>query len=657
MSRTSLDARIRTLLLRGGDALAVLALAIAGLLIIKQVAPFGFSASPDVAHHYALIRWLMEHWAVGPDAPAVLDEMAVYPRYAHALAAIIGTIAHSPFIGMQLVASLALVSCWGAVAYVSRLFPGAASWAFSLVFFALLALNNATAGFDLFGHEIVVNYFFPQLVGQACFMVVVVLAARLERKYGDTSASLPALGVIVMSLAFAGIHLLPAMEGVAYGLILLATHVLSSRERWLARTALLLVATAAAAVLLLHLPAFRAMRAISENNGYLPLAVLDTLPRLITLAGVTGLLSLALVGISIPGHRFHASRFAAVARHLGSAGAAIAALCILQALAAAAGVGSNYACRKYAFGLVTFAVMNFSALVAYVAFRRREEAREPVQPLFGWIQPAALLMALWWLTFPSDPGVIDAKTFLPLEQVATLARDDGALAGDRQAYARGLVVGQMSTVANYLVSQAIFHAPRDANGMAPLFDRDFPNPAGVGAIFTTASNASVWSAPDCRRSALGHGFVVTDGQCLAAKFSDECRDDLNMAIQGFLPGAMMTGFGDPEPAGRWTIADKATFTCRLSKSSRPTTASIDVQPFSPNGRPQVVEISINGGPVARRTLTQAATFDVEVPSSGTAPAKLQVSISVPSAVSPRDVGLSEDGRKLGVMVSHVRLMH
>lgn len=655
MTRPNLDAAGRALLIRGGDILATLALLLAGAFIVKHLIPYGFSASPDVAHHYALIRWLMEHWTVEGNAPAVLGEMAIYPRYAHALAAVLGTTLHSPFIGMQVVASLSLVACWAAMAYTSRLFPGWASWAFSLTLVALLALNSVTAGFDLFGHEIVVNYFFSQLTAQACFMILVVLAARLERGQGGSSATLPALAVIVISLACAGIHLLPAIEGVGYGLLLLAVHVLSSRERWLARAALLVVAAVTAGALLLHHPSFLAMRAISENNGYLPLAVLDSLPRLLTLALVTGLLSLVLIGISVPGHRFHAPRFAAVARHLGCAGATIAGLCTLQALAAVAGFGSNYACRKYAFGLVTFAALNLSALVAYVTFRRRDSERKAPEAPFSWLQPALLVIAVWWFTFPAAPGVIDAATFLPLERVATLARDDGALAGDRQPYARGLVVGQMSTVANYLVSQAIFHAPRDENGMAPLFDRDFPNPSNVGAIFTSAQSTSVWSATDCRTRTLGYGYVVTDGRCLIAKFTNNCRDDLNLAISGFLPASMMSGFGDPEPVGRWTIAEKATLICKVGTAGLPSAASIDMQPFSPNGRPQVVEISINGGPVERHTLTQAVTLEVKVPNVGMNSDHLQITLSVPSAVSPRDVGLSEDGRKLGVMISHIRL--
>lgn len=655
MTRSDADWRNRARLKGRRELLSVAALIIAGIFIARHLLPYGFSASPDVAHHYALIRWLMEHWSVGTDAPPVLGEMAIYPRYAHALAAVLGTMFNSPFIGMQLVTTLALLTCWASIANLSRLFPGSLSWVFSITLIALLALNSCTLHLDLFGHEIVVNYFFSQMVGQACLMVVLFAAAASERARGGGSTASVALAIIASSLAFAGIHLLPALEGIAYGLLLLTVHAFSARGPRLGWVALVgLVAVAAGALLLSH-PAFKAMRAISENDGYLPLAALDSLPRLLTLAIATGVLSVALVGISVPGHRWYSPRLAAVARHLGCAGAAVSGLCVLQAFAAVFGYGSNYACRKYAFGLVTFFALNASALMAYGLRRLSHDDTERLAP-FSWLQPAILIVTFWIFALAGSSKAVDAETFLPLERIATLARDDGSLAGDRQAYARGLVVGDISTVANYLVSQAIFRAPRDANGLAPLYNRDFPDPRGVGAIFTSAG-ATPWSTPECRTRTLGDGYVVTDGQCLIKKFSSDCGDKISLTVDGFFPGGMMTGFGDAEPEGRWTVAKTAILSCNVENGALPTSALIDVQPFSPGGRTQTVEISVNGGPVVRQALKEATTLQVDVPKSRTADAGVHIAFSILSPVSPRDAGLSADGRALGVMVKQVRFRH
>lgn len=650
--RNDLDSRIQARLVHGGGALTVIACVAAALVVFFRVLPYGYSSSPDVAHHYALIRWLLEHWSIQDQASTVLGEMAVYPRYAHVLAAALGMLTGSPFMGMQAVTALALAGCWTAIALSSRLFPGRASWVFTCVLFALLAVNHFTAGLDLFGHEIVVNYFYSQLAGQACFMAIVMLAARVDYPQGPATSAFPALGVIAASLLLAGVHLLPAIEGIAYGLLLLAIHA-CSRTRWLPRLVLLGAVTLLAAAVLLRHPAYAAMRAISDNDGYLPLAQLSNIHRVLALAVFTGLVSLALIVRSIAGHRLHREHGAAIARHLGAAGAAIAALCMLQAIAAAAGAGSNYACRKYAFGLTTFAIVNVAGLIALM-LGTRHTGQRPAGTLFGWAQPALLLGALWFFTFANSKVEVDTATFLPLEHTATLARDHGDLSGEHQAYARGLVVGGMSNVANYLVSQGIFHAPRDGNGTAPLFDRDFPDPAAVGAIFTSSRTPSIWSSPACVRHVLGHGYVVADGACILAQLTDDCRDDIDLTNRGFAPATMLTGFSSSGPTGRWTDGDRATLSCRVSTSGRPAIVSIDLQPYSPNGHQQLIDVSVNGAAAQQHVLTTGTTIELPVPATGADADHVVVSFAMRSAMSPHDAGLSSDDRKLGVLVSHVR---
>jgi hypothetical protein len=653
---TKWDGYIGSHMLRGGRLLTVVATLALGAAVFVRILPYGYSSSPDVAHHYALIRWLMEHWGVGDGAAPILGEMSVYPRYAHVLAAVLGTVAHSPFLGMQLVATVSLVACWIALASMARLLPGRASWVFVSTFVALLALNLATLNLDLVGHEIVVNYFLSQLAGQACLLVIIAGCARIEAVKGH-GIRLP-LAVIALSVLFAGIHLLPAIEGLGYGLVLIAAHALSDRRGWLRRS-LVLVAAACIGVAAIYLhPAFAAMRTISDNNGYLPLSAITTLPRLMVLATTTGIASLALIWLSLPWHRFHITRAAAAARHLGSAGGAIALLCMLQAVAAALGVGSEYAARKYAFGLSTILLMEAALLATLLVNRRLAQDSTLVRPAFGWLQPALIIAALWIFTFSRSHREVDAPSFLAVESAATVARQIGALNGPHQAYARGLVLGGMSNVGNYLVSQAIFAAPRDGNGFAPLYDRDFPAPASVGAIFSSTTNASVWADPGCVRTHLDAGFVVSDGACILRKFSDVCRSAFDLSSSGFLPGSMMTGFSSAESGGRWTEGSVATLTCRYD-GGKPqwTHLKLDVQPFSPRGHTQVVEIAVNGVAAGRFALTEGTTLDAPLPVSALNDAHvLTITMSIPDALSPKEAGISPDGRKLGFMVKRLILL-
>ncbi|TCV95755.1 hypothetical protein EC912_10299 [Luteibacter rhizovicinus] len=640
-------------LVRGGRSLTVSATLALGACIFAWAFPYGYSASPDLAHHYGLIRWLMEHWGVSEGAASILGEMSIYPRYAHILAAVLGTAAHSPFLGMQLVATASLVVCWIALASMSQLLPGRASWMFVCTFVVLIALNRETISLDLVGHEIVVNYFFSQLAGQACFLAIVAFCARAETNKGS-GIVLPFV-VIALAVLMAGIHLVPAIEGLGYGLVLLSAHALSDKRTWLLRSAVLVGAVGVGvAAMYLH-PAFAASRSISENNGFLPLSAVTTLPRLMLLAATTGLASLALIWISLPWHRFHLPRVAAVARHIGSAGAAIAFLCMLQAVAAAMHLGSEYAVRKYAFGLSTILLMEIALLVT--VFCSKRFAQDSTRAPFAWSQPAMVLAALWIFSFSDSRPDVDAPSFLALENAATVAKETGAVNGEHPAYARGLVLGDMSNVANYLVSQAIFGAPRDGNVFAPLYDREFPAPETVGAIFSSTNDPSFWSDEGCVRTRLDGGFVVSNGQCIRARFSDACRETFIFSFKGFLSTSMMTGFSNAEEGGRWTEGNRSTITCRKAEGNPDwTQLKLDVQPFSPNGHVQAVEISINGVSAGKYSLTDAATLTVPLPEAARNDHHaLTVSLSLPNALSPKEAGLSSDGRKLGLMLKRATL--
>lgn len=647
----TLDGRLREKLSRGGGWLTVSALLAVVVFIFIRAVPYGYSSSPDVAHHYALIRWLHDHWGVESGAAPVLGEMAIYPRYAHVLAACVSALVHSPFIGMQVVATMSLVACWAAVGALSRLLPGKSSWLFVGSLLALLAVNRVYPRLDLFGHEIVVNYFLPQLAGQAFFMLVVAGCAFVERARGS-SFSLPLIAVLLAILA-AGIHLLPALEGVAYGLMLLGMYAISDPGKAWKRLGVLVIVTILAGVAIYRHPAFMAMRTISDNNGYLPLSFLTSLPRLATMATIVALMSATLLYVSLPYSRLHASKIAVAARHVGCAGGAIAALCLMQLVASRFGIGSEYACRKYAFGLSTFLLLQISLLIVIIRSGRNAASHTTQRPLLGWLQPAIILAAMWVLTFSHSHREVTAPEFLAVESAASVARATGAVDGTMHAYARGLVVGDMSNVANYLVSLAIFSSPRDGNGYAPLYDHDFPEPSRVGAIFSSTDHPSVWSDPSCIRTRLGDGFVVSDGQCIMAKFSDICRQTLDFSSSGHLPETMMTGVSSAGDTGRWTDGNHATLRCRYPSQGMafPHSLRLSVSPFSPSGHSQHLTISVNGVPVGTWSLTTATLIDIDVPESARSTSDtFTLSLDLPDALSPRNAGISSDSRNLGVML-------
>lgn len=65
--------------------------------------------SPDLAHHYALVARIAEHWILPATFDQTLGEMNFYPRYSHIAPALAGSLFGSPLIGLKLVSLIAVL--------------------------------------------------------------------------------------------------------------------------------------------------------------------------------------------------------------------------------------------------------------------------------------------------------------------------------------------------------------------------------------------------------------------------------------------------------------------------------------------------------------------------------------------------------------------
>jgi hypothetical protein len=159
-----------------------------------------------------------------------------------------------------------------------------------IAFAVLLIANRIIFKLNIFGSELVDNYFFSQLFAQAgmlCVLAIALLLERCEIRRGYRYAFL-----IVAILVIEGAHLLPALELlVCMGVLVLSDLV----DRWIGKrtashagfyTYLLLsgsVLLGTAAAVLVH-PTFGAMRMISENNGDLTVNRFGSIMSLVLLA-------------------------------------------------------------------------------------------------------------------------------------------------------------------------------------------------------------------------------------------------------------------------------------------------------------------------------------------------------------------------------------
>lgn len=227
------------------------------------------SQSVDLAHHYALAYRIAENFNLVNSNDPTLGEMNYYPRLSHIVAAIVGWPLHSTFLGLQVVSLLSLAAIWGAFIYMLNTLPRRVARASTLTLVLLLVVNRYVFHFDVHGGEIVGNYFYSQLVGQAVAILSMAVAVFLEVRRGRGTAYVFLIGVIALNT---GVHLLPTLEllGLLGGLVLFNAYS-DFLERELsvpAAVASLLIPIVALAGVVLN-PAFSSMRKISENDGAL----------------------------------------------------------------------------------------------------------------------------------------------------------------------------------------------------------------------------------------------------------------------------------------------------------------------------------------------------------------------------------------------------
>jgi len=556
-----------------------------------------WSGSVDLAHHYALVAYIEGHFRAPSNVP-YLAEMSFYPHYSHALAAMLGTVLGSPLMGLQLLTLLAIYGLWAAIAIALGTLPQRQAWVFLPFFAALLALNRFVLHAELFGQEVINNFFFAELVAQALCAWIFTLMLLMERR-GKPALLRYMFCVAALHLAVQ-VHLLPTLElfGSLGLLIVLDVVAVDGRQRL--RTALLggIALILGGAVIVLD-PAFAAMRRLSANNGALNLHLLPDLPALALLAIVVILLSLALTRQWFGKSRTQPDRRLLAYKYFACFGAAAAILCLLQMLLLRWGMGSEYACRKYAFALQTAVIIDLALLIC--AFATRHAApqmtaiRSRSQYMVANLSPASLLGLGLVLGFAPPRGVQGQSVghLVAVEHaISAIYTADSVTTAARQNYVAG--IAGLPWIDNYLFSIGRTEAP--LGRITIDFTRGLPvqNPERIGEIITSAGSRA-WDVPACRQHPVSSGLVVVDGACVIAHHS-ECDRGYDFAEGGYLPPGVADGFNGAESSGRWSQGLHSSIRCTLKPGTpRPARVLIYAQGHLSAG-PQRMLVSINGGP-------------------------------------------------------------
>lgn len=409
-------------------------------------------AGVDLAHHYALVRVLMDE-GIRTGLDPNLGEMNFYPPLSHYLAAAVGFVTGSGFTAILAAAAGAVAGLYVLLLSLLRSVSTTAALTAAVVLGVLVAGRIGLVP----GAEIVGNFFFSQLVAYALALTAVAAGAGCYRRHEGVLFDLVVL-VAVHVIAFA--HLLPALQLLGtYGLVLLAGFV---EERTRLATIRLALFSGLGLTLLLH-PSFAAMTAIAANEGGAAFGFAMTRPlRILVFVGSLSASGAAMIAFR---HQKGAGLF------LGAFGCAAALLGLAQWLVfAMTGYGSSYAVTKHLAASATFGLVNASALFGVWLEKLVGGQGSGSQ---GW--QASLVIGIVAVVLPLstlDPRWKGAADFLAFQSFARLHAPS----------VPGIALSsKLRQTLNYLISIGDLKLPRDQRAAAILFAT--PLPPGTYLIF------------------------------------------------------------------------------------------------------------------------------------------------------------------------------
>lgn len=622
-------------------------LGITAVLLVIYHLSTGWSHSVDLAHHYALAARLAENLQLSGLDPT-LGEMNYYPRASHALAAMVGMLVNSTFLGMQIVALASLALTWAAYLAILQTLPGRASTIGMLLLAGLLYLNYKSLGISFHGAEIAGNYFFSQLVGQALAALSVVVAIHMEARHPrwHIYAFLGTAATVLCS-----VHLLPSLEMLAVLALLLVVDTVDaaaashSYRRNVAAAAVVLAIAVAGVV---RNPAFAAMRQIAENDGRLILNFLPS-PGAICMLCLLALLMSALLLRSW----WRAGRSDAASKYLALYGAGMAGLCLLQLLLLHFHLGSDYAVKKYSFGITSFILVTIVRAAAIAMAAQLNNALDGARLPGGFVVPTlAMVLALCVCFSYAAPwiGGLDNAALVKLERQILTMRDTTLTPPPPGKYDVVIDLAGQGSVVNYMFSIALAHIPRPVAGLALVDENKLGDMDQYGSIISSRGY-SRYTGRGCELQSFGP-LVALDPVCLKESLarSSMCKGTVDFSINGRIDPNQLTGFSNAEPMSRWTESPTATYRCNAAGAPR---ARLFVTPFLQGPqKSQRLLVSVNDGPPVETVFSAPADGrDVELPLPALAPGTPMVfKLVMPDAKTPKQLGIGDDGRALGMSV-------
>jgi hypothetical protein len=628
------------------NALAVLIWSILAFFLVMVKMDSIWSVSVDYAHHYALIARLSESWSIPHSGDPSLSLMSFYPRYSHLFAALLGHLLGSALLGMQVATLCSIVLIWGSLIFILVSLPKKSLGIASAILIVLFVINRRWLHAALFGDEIVTNYFYAQLVAQAFVLSIIAWLLSLER-----NAVRPALRYLILTAAVyitTGIHLLPALELLLFfSMLCVVDAYRQNRDGKLEikdiRLVVLLLALSWG-MLLLH-PSFASMSQFSTINGVVTASYVQNLNNVITLSVILLVGSVLMLSYWLSIKDNQRMRQLIALKYTGIFGASVAALCLLQLLALRFGHGSEYAVRKYIFALDTMLLCEFT-LALSVSLRRFKWVRLERLNSVPILIPALTVMAFFSVT--SARALVATQDVVALERrLLQFKKHDTAKIPDKFDYVVG--IDNLPFNIAYMMSIGLFKAPFPDGADFPSHSWWIADWNRVGRVLTS-ENSTLDRDISCRRAVFPDGaLVLLDGAC--AVRAQQNRTIIDFTDRNFYLTCVTKGLSSAEDFGTWTADTTVTLRCPvpLVNGKAPVKLRIDSKAFIYRGNEQRVQVRINGAAPHEYRFDAA---DVEQQMMIDLPDEtgrdVLITLTLPDAVSPYQLGMSEDRRQLGI---------
>jgi hypothetical protein len=332
-----------------------------------------WSGSIDFSLHYSVVRGIRTTMASIDRNSGIWGAPFEYSTMSHKIAALLSQVVDSDILAIQMISMSALFIIWTIIFLLIRLIPGDASlYALIIITFSIV-LNDIWFDFELWGNEIISNYFYSQIVAQSFSLIVIFFFIRNTQTHGIQYANMImlALGIWMTSK----IHLVPALVLLGVMFFICLTELKKQKINYW--TMNLLGIFLFILSLILVGPDFAAMRYVSSNNGSLVLRNSPDSNYLIGYALILSLLSFILIRISSNQSKLNNSEHL-IYRILAFMGISVSALCTIQKIALYLNVGSEYAVKKYAFSIYTLILLTSSIILGVLFNQIRKSKQQDV---------------------------------------------------------------------------------------------------------------------------------------------------------------------------------------------------------------------------------------------------------------------------------------